>query len=113
MKFRTLGGSNSRPTPAGKCHEVEVEYALTTAHALLCASKTNLDTGESIRFLFISGIMSVRDQKKSLWMLEEGRKARVGNIISLDPIVNPILMSRILSSSQSKTPQTGPRRSRT
>jgi hypothetical protein len=30
-----------------------------------------------IRFLFISGTFSVRDQKKSLWMLEEGRKARV------------------------------------
>ena len=30
-----------------------------------------------IRFLFISGTFSVRDQGKTLWMLEEGRKARV------------------------------------
>ena len=77
---RTLGGSNSRPTPKGKCDEVEVQYPLALASALIEASKKPADHVchvVKIRFLFISGTFSVRDQTKSLWMLEEGRKARV------------------------------------
>jgi len=77
---RTLGGSNSRPTPKGKCDEVEVQYPLALARALIEASKKPAEHVchvVRIRFLFISGMFSVRDQNKSLWMLEEGRKARV------------------------------------
>ncbi|KAE9374156.1 hypothetical protein N431DRAFT_404684 [Stipitochalara longipes BDJ] len=75
----TLGGSNSRPTPKGKCDEVEVQYPLALATALIEASKKPAEHVchvVKIRFLFISGTFSVRDQNKSLWMLEEGRKAR-------------------------------------
>jgi hypothetical protein len=43
---------------------------------MLAASK-NENKNEKMRFLFISGTFSVRNQEKSLWVLEEGRKARV------------------------------------
>ena len=73
---RALGGSNSKPTPKGKNDEVEVQYALACAKALLAASPAVGGEGR-VRFLFISGTMSERNQRKSLWFLEEGRKARV------------------------------------
>jgi hypothetical protein len=59
---------------------VEVQYPLALARALIEASKKPAEHVCHVvktRFLFISGTFSVRDQKKSLWMLEEGRKARV------------------------------------
>lgn len=77
---RALGGSNTNPTPKGKCDEVEVQYPLTLARALIEASKTSAEHVchvVKIRFLLISGMFSVRDQEKSLWLLKEGRKARV------------------------------------
>jgi nucleoside-diphosphate-sugar epimerase len=74
-----LGGSNSNPTPTGKNDEVEVQYPLTAAKALLSAAKLREEgTGNTkLRFLFISGTLSERNQSKSLWFLKEGRKARV------------------------------------
>jgi hypothetical protein len=77
---RVLGGSNSNPTPRGKCDEVEVQYPLSLARVLVEASKRPAEHVCHVvktRFLFISGTFSVRDQAKSLWILEEGRKARV------------------------------------
>jgi hypothetical protein len=77
---RALGGSNSNPTPKGKCDEVEVQYPLALAKALIEASKSPAEHVchvVKIRFLLITGALSVRDQTKSLWILEEGRKARV------------------------------------
>ena len=74
---RTLGGSNSKPTPKGKNDEVEVQYPLALAKAMIGAAKGNSESGVKIRLLFISGTLSERDQSKSLWFLEEGRKARV------------------------------------
>lgn len=83
-----LGGSNSNPTPAGKNDEVEVQYPLTAARALLAAGKLNEQSGEGhrvgkIRFLFISGTLSERNQTKPLWFLEEGRRARVSSWIQV------------------------------
>jgi hypothetical protein len=78
--YRTLGGSNSNPTPKGKGDEIEVQYPLTLASAVIEASKSPAEHVchvVKIRFLFISRTFSVRDQGKSLWVLEEGRKARV------------------------------------
>jgi hypothetical protein len=64
---------------------VEVQYPLTLAKALIEASKKPAEHVchvVKIRFLFISGWFSVRDQGKHLWMLEEGRKARVCSTFS-------------------------------
>ena len=74
-----LGGSNSNPTPAGKNDEVEVQYPLAAARALLAAAKLSGEENDNgkMRFLFISGTLSERNQSKSLWFLEEGRRARV------------------------------------
>ncbi len=77
---RALGSSNTNPTPKGKFDEVEVQYPLTLARALIEASRTSAEHVchvVKIRFLFISRPFSVRDQEKSLWLLKEGRKARV------------------------------------
>jgi hypothetical protein len=76
-----LGGSATNPTPAGKNDEVEVQYPLAAARALLTAAKAGGEEGREgkMRFLFISGTLSERNQSKSLWFLEEGRRARVRN----------------------------------
>jgi hypothetical protein len=81
---RALGGSNSNPIPKGKCDEVEVQYPLALAKALIEASKSPAEHVchvVKIRFLLISGALSVRDQTKNLWILEEGRKARVCSLL--------------------------------
>lgn len=77
---RALSGSNSHTIPKEKCDEVEVQYSLTLARALIKASKSPAEHVchvVKIRFLFISGTFSVRNQSKSLWILEERRKAWV------------------------------------
>ncbi|KAM3073479.1 hypothetical protein ACMFMG_004623 [Clarireedia jacksonii] len=71
-----LGGSATNPTPAAKCLEVEVEYPMTAARELLKAKEATGSADEKVRFLFISGILSVKDQKRKLWFLKEGRRAR-------------------------------------
>jgi hypothetical protein len=81
---RALGGSNSNPTPKGKCDEVEVQYPLALAKALIEASKSPAEHVchvVKIRFLLITGALSVRDQTKNLWILEERRKARVCSLL--------------------------------
>jgi len=75
----SLGGSNSNPTPSEKIDEVEVQYPLALANVLISSTKSKKDATNSstrLRFLFISGTASERDQSKSLWFLEQGRKAR-------------------------------------
>jgi hypothetical protein len=79
MNNRALGGSATNPTPAGKCNEVEMEYPMTAAREVLKAKDASRGVNEKVRFLFISGILSVKDQKKRLWFLEEGRRARVSS----------------------------------
>ncbi|CZR59051.1 uncharacterized protein PAC_08943 [Phialocephala subalpina] len=74
-----LGGSNSNPTPSEKMDELEVQYPLALANALLSTRDTGKENNESatkLRFLFISGTLSERDQSRKLWFLEQGRKAR-------------------------------------
>ena len=62
------GGSNSNLTPTEKCEEVEIQYPLAAARALLHARKLsereNVDRNEKVRFLFISGTLSERNQRK-------------------------------------------------
>ena len=74
-----LGGSATNPTLAGKNDEVEVQYPLAAAKAFLATAKTGGvgEEKEGVRFLFISGTLSERNQQKSLWFLKEGRRARV------------------------------------
>ncbi|PQE21578.1 nucleoside-diphosphate-sugar epimerase protein [Rutstroemia sp. NJR-2017a WRK4] len=71
-----LGGSATNPTPAGKCQEVEMEYPVTAVREVLRAKEATRGLNGKVRFLFVSGILSVKDQKKRLWFLEEGRRAR-------------------------------------
>ncbi|KAE8450178.1 hypothetical protein EG329_006959 [Mollisiaceae sp. DMI_Dod_QoI] len=75
----SLGGSNSNPTPSEKMDEVEVQYPLALANVLISSRKSKKDAINSstkMRFLFISGTASERDQSRSLWFLEQERKAR-------------------------------------
>lgn len=77
---RALGGSNSKQTPSEKMDEVEVQYPLALANALISSRKAAKESESSearLRFLFVSGEFSERDQSKCLWFLEQGRKARV------------------------------------
>jgi len=68
----SLGGSNSKPTPKERCNEVEVQYPLACARAILATH-----TGEEkIRFLFVSGTLSVRNQEMALWLLSVERRSR-------------------------------------
>ena len=60
---------------------MEVQNPLAAARGLLAAVKLSKQSGEGggdgrIRFLFISGTFSEKNQSKSLWFLEEGRRAR-------------------------------------
>lgn len=74
-----LGGSNSNPTPSEMMDEVEVQYPLALANALISSrtsGKSEEQDSSKLRFLFISGTLSERDQSKKLWFLEQGRKAR-------------------------------------
>jgi hypothetical protein len=60
--------------------EVEVQYPLTLANVLISsrqAAKESEKSETKLRFLFVSGEFSERDQSKHLWFLEQGRKARV------------------------------------
>jgi hypothetical protein len=54
---------------------------------LATSQNENKNEKEKMRFLFISGTFSVRNQEKSLWVLEEGRKARVRTL--LFPLFTP------------------------
>lgn len=77
---RALGGSNSNPTPSHMMDEVEVQYPLALANAIISSrssGKSEEQETTKLRFLFISGTLSERDQSKNLWFLEQGRKARV------------------------------------
>ncbi|KUJ20052.1 uncharacterized protein LY89DRAFT_682855 [Mollisia scopiformis] len=61
--------------------EVEVQYPLALANVLISLRKAGGESkeggGAQLRFLFVSGTFSERDQGRRLWFLEQGRMARV------------------------------------
>lgn len=61
----TLGGSGS--------FEVEVEYPL----ALTTAIQNSWTQSKPFHFVHCSGVLAERDQKKPLWFLQDGRRAKV------------------------------------
>jgi hypothetical protein len=57
-----------------------IQYPLAAAKALIASSSSTsnpVNTKEKTRFLFLSGALAERNQTKSLWFLEEGRKKQV------------------------------------
>jgi hypothetical protein len=66
-----------------------MEYPMTAAREVLKAKEATRGVNEKVRFLFISGILSVKDQKKRLWFLEEGRRARVSSPFIFFTVARP------------------------
>lgn len=66
---RTLGGSGA--------HDVEVEFPLAYAAAM---NKYRNASSKSFHFVHCSGVMAERDQSKTLWFLQDGRREKVLSI---------------------------------
>ncbi|KAE9365713.1 hypothetical protein N431DRAFT_385569 [Stipitochalara longipes BDJ] len=78
--FWAVGGLNYRIKIPGQSDSVEIiQYPLAAAKALIAASSStsnSVNTKEKTRFFFLSGALAERNQTKSLWFIEEGRKAQ-------------------------------------
>ncbi|KAN0104872.1 hypothetical protein V8E51_010617 [Hyaloscypha variabilis] len=76
--FWAIGGLKYKPVTTSQSEVVEViQYPLAAAKALIAASSSTsnpVNTKEKTRFLFLSGALAERNQAKSLWFIEEGRK---------------------------------------
>jgi hypothetical protein len=67
---RNLGVKNA---DIETCRKVSVEYTLS---AITAFSTLGAQNGKPFRFIFMSGFLSSRDQTKSLWFLQEGRRLK-------------------------------------
>ncbi|KAI9843832.1 MAG: hypothetical protein M1837_006093 [Sclerophora amabilis] len=59
--------------------KTNVDYTLAAAKAYVTHLVPQLDGGESFRFVFCSGMLSVTDQKKSVWIFDLSRKVKGQN----------------------------------
>ena len=55
-------------------YEVELDYPLAFARTMLAMRQSATDT---FRYVHLSGILAEKDQNKSLWFLQEGRRVKV------------------------------------
>lgn len=73
IRYRAIG---AKSTDVAVTRKVTVEYTLAAVTAF---SKLPRSTEKPFRFVFLSGFIVVRDQKKSVWLFPEARKVGVSS----------------------------------
>ena len=58
-------------------HESEVEYPMAAINAFVTSLAPQLHHGKRFRFVYVSGMLSERDQEKKLWIAQGPRRYKV------------------------------------
>ena len=78
-----LGGKGG---PAAEFRRVEIDYTLTAASAFAKSLASMLPPGRKFRFVYLSGMISERDQEKTLWYAQDVRRIKAST--------NPVFLFR-------------------
>lgn len=57
--------------------EVHMDYTMAAANAFVKELAAQLGPGKKLRFVYLSGALAEKDQKKALWVLGNARRLRV------------------------------------
>ncbi|KFY00096.1 hypothetical protein V490_01474 [Pseudogymnoascus sp. VKM F-3557] len=71
-----LGGTAGKYPDVETAREVNIEYPLAAATAIIAGIRTKRDNGEKFRFLSVSGMAAVRDMSKKLWIFKDSRQIK-------------------------------------
>ncbi|MCJ1307240.1 hypothetical protein MMC25_000886 [Agyrium rufum] len=65
------------PKSGPSLRTINLEYTLAAANAFANSlAKQRSSTADKFRFVYVSGMLAVKDQEKPLWFAEEGRRMR-------------------------------------
>ena len=71
----------SRGGTTADARKVEVDYTIAAATAFTRSLTPMLSPGQKFRFVYLSGLISERDQEKSLWYAQDARRLKVSYFI--------------------------------
>ena len=78
MHHRTIGAKSTDPEVTRK---VTLNYSQAAASAF---SQLSRPSDNPFHFVFVSGVLAVRDQKKSVWLYPAPRKLAVRSLSNFD-----------------------------
>ena len=73
---RSLGGTADKFSNYEENHKVSVDYTMTAADVFIKSLAPQLDKGRRFRFVYLSGMVSVRDLGSRCWFWEDTRKIK-------------------------------------